>query len=504
MIAVERLVPRIAPPVMAVGMGVVGGVAGATGRVDVIAIVAALVAALAVASSRRALLYFIVVGGIVLTGLAQLYFPGLRNIRLVVPLAAAVLLFHGAMNQLDRQDAPAQSIPNHIVFWMLAFVAISVLSTLESFTTAFAALDAFQGYFQAWVFLFALALVRWGPQQLDRLPKLLLWIAFLQLPFAVHQYLVLVPRRQGMGEGVVPVDIVAGTFGGSVTGGGANAVLAAFLMIVIACLLGLWKHRTLSGMKLVITLPILLSPLLVNEAKITAIYLPLVFALLFYRDLIARPLRFIGAGGAMLALLAVVMTALTLAHPSGRLTSWTELVELTLERQTATVSERRGQFSELSRWTALTFWADQHRTENPVYTVIGHGLGASRVQESGLLLADTLAETRYGGLQLGYTAFSALLWDTGIAGLACILAMMWAAFRTAGRLSDHYRGRDGFKAGLFDGLRAGIAVITVSLAHKDFFVFNLPYQTLVMLILGYLVVSSARLADDRTAARLDE
>jgi len=54
---------------------------------------------------------------------------------------------------------------------------------------------------------------------------------------------------------------------------------------------------------------------------------------------------------------------------------------------------------------------------------------------------------------------------------------------------------------LFDGLRAGICVLTLSLAHKDFFVFNIPYQTLVLLILGYLVVSIVQISGSTEVRR---
>ena len=90
----------------------------------------------------------------------------------------------------------------------------------------------------------------------------------LQLPFVAHEYLVLVPKRVGLGGGIVPVDIVAGTFGAILEAGGANAVLAAYQVIVVACLLALWKNGALSGFKAAVLSLMLLSPMVVNQAKI--------------------------------------------------------------------------------------------------------------------------------------------------------------------------------------------------------------------------------------------
>ena len=117
----------------------------------------------------------------------------------------------------------------------------------------------------------------------------LLLIALLQLPFAAHQYLCLVPKRIGLGEGIVPADVVAGTFGATLLGGGANAVLAAFLVIVVGLLLALWKNGVLSAADGQLLSLLLLTPLLVNQAKVAVLYLPLMFVVIFYRDIVRRP-----------------------------------------------------------------------------------------------------------------------------------------------------------------------------------------------------------------------
>ena len=113
-----------------------------------------------------------------------------------------------------------------------------------------------------WPLLLAMVLITWQQKVINSLPKGIFAIALLQLPFVLQQYFVLVPRRIGLGGGIVPVDIVSGTFGASLFAGGANAVLAAFMTIVVACLLGLWKHSVLPAWKAVFLSLLLLSPLL--------------------------------------------------------------------------------------------------------------------------------------------------------------------------------------------------------------------------------------------------
>ena len=314
----------------------------------------------------------------------------------------------------------------------------------------------------------------------------LVLIALIQLPFAAHEYLFLVPKRIGLGNGIVPVDIVAGTFGATLLGGGANAVLAAFMVIVIGWLLALWKNGVLSATTAVGLSVLLFSPLLVNQAKIAVLYLPLMYGVIFYRDIAARPAKFFLAGAGMLGVLAALLTALTLTNPTGKLHSWTDLVEYVVARQTASTDDREG-YNELTRITALTFWAKQHASANPAHTLLGHGLGASREPEGGLDLAKTLAQQKYPGLGIGYTALSALLWDVGVVGVITVLGMFVSAFFLAGRLARHYRNRDPMRTAWFEGLQAAMAILTLSLAHKDFFVVHLPFQALAYLLVGCII-----------------
>ena len=124
-----------------------------------------------------------------------------------------------------------------------------------------------KGYFQMWGLFLSVVYLRWPESFTKNLAWGLFLIALLQLPFVAHEYFVLVPKRFGLGNGIVPVDIVAGTFGAILEAGGANAVLAAYQVIVVACLLALWKNGALSGFKPQVLSLALLSPMAVNQAN---------------------------------------------------------------------------------------------------------------------------------------------------------------------------------------------------------------------------------------------
>ena len=67
--------------------------------------------------------------------------------------------------------------------------------------------------------------------------------------------------------------------------------------------------------------------------------------------------------------------------------------------------------------------------------------------------------------------------------------MFGSAFLTAGRLAEHYRDKDKFKTAMFEGLQAAMATLVLSLAHKDFFVNHIPYQTFTYLLIGFIAYS---------------
>jgi hypothetical protein len=475
---------------MAGTLGLMAGVLGATGRPELTLIFIGLAIAASIISSRTGLFWFLVIGALVVTGVAQLYLPGSRYVRYVVPLASVALVLHLLTDYFNaRSRAHDEPLPGPIL-WAFAFALTAFVSMLINLGNPDVAIMGIRQYFQMWVFFLGVAFLCWNETFARNLLWGLLLLALLQLPFVAHQYFYLVPLRKPlMGDGLVPVDIVAGTFGATLFGGGATAVLAAFQIIVVGMLLALWKNGVLSTLKTALLSLLLLSPLLVNQAKVSVIYLLLMFVVVFYRDIIVRPGKFLLAGIGMAGLVSLMMTALMLSNPAGKLGSWGELVDYVVTQQTKTIAERQQEYSQLTRLTALTFWATEHVRKNPAHALLGHGPGASREAEGAQDAPPTLAVKRYPNVHIGLTGVSALLWDTGIVGLVTVLGMFGSAFFMAGSLARYYRGRDRMRTALFEGLQAAMAVLALSLAHKEYFVVNLPYQTLVYLLIGFIANS---------------
>jgi hypothetical protein len=460
-----------------------GFVAG-TGNLFFVLVLSLLMLGVVLALRPVVLLWTILVGGLVLVGLAKLYLPPLQYLRWVVVVGAALLPFLVLLSRALHPDARRPEPMPALFWWVVGFMLYAGVVTALNWGGRGAAIAGMKDYFQAWGVILALAFLPEHPGRSRLLLALLLGIGFLQLPFVLHQYFYLVPLRAGI-QGLSAQDIVAGTFGAQLGGGGNNAALSAYLFFCVALLLGLWKAGRLVGGRLVLGLVWLAIPVFLNESKISLFYMLVVYLAVFPEDLVQRTGRLILASLAVAGLLALfIFVYYSHSQEAGHAYSLANYFDQIVAGQV----ERGYGTLDLNRWTALTFWFQEHIAD-PWHMLIGHGLGQTR--EGALLLevGNTLAATRYPGKGIGLTALTSLLWETGVIGVGLLLGLLWAAFRQAGRLAAALRGSP-LDYALFVGMRACIAIVALGLIHKGFFVFELAYQMMVVIVLGFLVHSA--------------
>lgn len=452
----------------------------------VIAVLITLVGSFAMLFFPDALLWIVVLGGLVVAGVLEIYLPTLQVLRWgfagasVLLLVAVVLRDHllGGRAPVVRAEHPPA-----ILRWALAFLAVCGMSTLLNWNGIGHVIFGWKGYFQLWGLFLSLALTRQTPTLFRKAPRLLLGIAFLQLPFVAEQFAILVPQRKGL-PGVVPADIVAGTFGGSVVGGGANSLLALYLLSTIAVLVALWRAGAFAGRRWPLPAAgLLMLPLFFNESKASIVLLTVAFVLIFREDIRLRPVRFAGFSLGLIALLAGLLFSYTMLSDRAADRDPIYYLEHAVQ-QNSSEGFRYGGY-ELNRFTSLKFWAEQRPRYGAKEFLLGHGLGESRDQLGVIDLAsDTLASVRYRGLGIGVTTAAGLLWEVGVVGTLIVAAMLFSAFRLAGRLAR--RAKSAWERGWFNGIQAVVAMVALSLLHNNFFLFHFEYQTFVLLLLGYL------------------
>ena len=459
------------------------GLVAATGDLLIIGFLVVTVLIIVLATNPGALLWISVLGGLIVSGLLELYLPNLQIIRWAFAMAA-ILLPVAALIRNMRPTAVALFPMPALFFWAMAFLLLCLVTTTLNWHGVGQAVFGWKSYFQVWGLLIGLALLRQTPSLFNSLPKTMLLIGLIQLPFALQQYLFLAPQRVGLQHGIVPVDIVAGTFGASLTGGGSNAAMAVFQIILASVILALWRSGALRRFWVLPLAGILLVPIFINESKISVIYILLSYLIIFWTDVVKRPLRFIAGFGFIAAMAVGLILSYGALHESSAYKSPMALVEHVIEQNTRK-GVGYGTYS-LNRTTSLLFWAEEQNRYGLASALLGHGLGESRDENTVLGLSQSMAVNRYAGLGIGLTSVTSLLWDVGVLGLLLMLGMFISAYRLAGKLSSIHAGSP-WQSGWYKGIQGGIAILTLGLAHNNFVVYHFEFQTFVLFVMGYLI-----------------
>jgi len=361
------------------------------------------------------------------------------------------------------------------MFVWLAFAAVVLFlaNSLLQYSSLYELLSGFKRYFQVFGLLFALAWLPFSHAQIRRWLRFFMWVAVIQVPWVLYQRISLVPLREGIKAfhpGMVPVDVVAGTFGSPRMGGGANAEMATFLLIVLVFLLSRWRHQLLRLRTLQLLLPLILLPLFMGETKIVVVFLPLLLLLLFRSDLFRRPV------------IALIWLAVGAVLTIGSAVTYLAMSDKSVDRQIYETVEYNFHSAGygnlyLNRTTAVTFWARRQSLGDPVGALIGHGLGTAHMETGGYL------SQRYFGYGIGLTAASALLWEQGLLGLGLYLALLVAAWLAAAKLC---RKAEPWIRADAAAIQVTLPVFGLYLLYRSTPIDLLTFQIVWMGLLGYL------------------
>ena len=421
------------------------------------------------------MVWFVLVGGLMVAGVVPLWFEGAGNkavwgISLLSFLLMALALVRALTSRDVRAGTPS------FVWVMLVFMFFALFSAVVNGVTAYELLSGFKRYFQGFGLVLALVWLGFGAAQMQQWSRFFVVLALLQLPLAIYERVHFVPIREGLARvlpNMVPIDVVAGTFGAGLYGGGSSAVLAAFLVILLGFLIAYSREGLIRQRRLWLLVPLVLSPLFLGETKIVVVILPLIFVVLFWRQILARPI--VGVVGLAAGALLTVAAGFTYLQISAKKVSLEDRITDTV----AYNFKDRGYGSyKLNRSTVLTFWARQQSAKEPVSLVLGNGLGSAHEVTGGHLTR------RYPNYGLGLTTVSALLWEQGLIGTLLYLAGWAMAFVTAIRLRR--TARDPLERADLSGLIAGLAVVGLYMLYVDAPLQSLSYQIFTGVMFGRL------------------
>lgn len=421
-------------------------------------------------AAPRLVVWMVLALGLGTGALVSLAGPAYMKLPWAISMLSFLLWPMALLHLLQQKRTPA------FIWLALAFVLSTIVSTGLQWYSAGEFIAGFKRYFQAYGLLFAFAALAFSADNIRRWQRLVLGIALLQLPFALYEFLVLVPLRGGLESGSEATDVVAGTFGANLIGGSSNAEMAAFLLIVFAFLFARWRAGSLGSGRFCLLSLLCLAPLGLGETKIVVVLLPLMGLALLRRELVKSPLRFV-----------VVLIFLTLLTALFGYIYITLLMKSTVAEVFASTVRYNAEsvgYGEnlLNRSTVLSFWWSRHGWYDIAGILFGHGLGSSFLAPQNVVQGHVALHFPRHGIDL--TTASTLLWDTGVIGLLLYGAVLLGAWRAANivwRNADQPEVRADALA-----IQATLVLFAVFINYTNSSVNILPFEIVIAAVLGYL------------------
>ena len=414
--------------------------------------------------------------GILVIGMVPLFLPSLDSkagwgISILGFVLLLIAIYQVSTHQQARRHTPA------FIWLFLVFFFYTVLVSLLRFYSIDQFATGFKRYFQMLGLLFALCWLKFDQKLFKRWLLLFLLMAAVQFPVALYELITWVPIRKAMqsaSPGMIPMDVVAGTFGATYDGGGNSGEMAAYQVIVLGFLLSRKMLNVLPVAKLIGLMLLVMSPLAIAETKAVIVMLPIMILALYYRELVARPhigVLIVLIGGLMMSLL--LMAYMEITHQT-----LDEMIADTLQYNVGEAGY--GEFS-LNRTTVLSFWLEQQGWHDPVAMLFGNGLGSAHIAPKGAMGHMAARFPSYG---IGLTAVAILLWETGVLGFGLFLSIFILAWRMAAKL---------YAASSEPWVKADAAAIQAAMAIFIFHMFYtmglievVTFEIVFMAVLGYL------------------
>lgn len=419
-------------------------------------------------------------GALIASGVISLFFPGLNKVTWLFSMLGFLMLFAAALHAMgSRSEPPAPAFIKLGLVFIVYAVAVAPLAG----STPFELLAGLKRYFQFWGVMLLAAWMLQVRTEGRLAVRLLFVLALLQLPMALYQRLELVPRRQGLGGGVVPIDVVSGTFEATMLGGGNSSAMVLFLTIALAFTLAAWREGVLRPLVAMLLSLWFIAPMALGETKVVVLFLPLMVLVLFWRYVRRAPVQ-----SFLLLIVGLVLAGVLgyvyLSYFGTPGMSVEQRLQATIDYNFGRVGYYGG--TGLNRTTALRYWLEHNGWSNPHEFVFGHGLGSSYAAPTSFVQGHVAR--LHGFIAIGLTAASSILWDLGVVGIVLYLGMLALAWRHAGRLLP-LAPAGWYRAALISA-RVGLALFVVLLFYTDSMLNSLSVQFLLMTLLGGIAMAS--------------
>lgn len=384
-----------------------------------------------------------------------------------------------------RQGVMLSGLPAFAGF-LLAFFVVAIVSTAVNQTPVINWLVGGKNFLFIWSIAFLVASGAISEDYLKRAWVGLLGVALLQAPFAAVQHFTTFASSGNW-------DAIVGTFGGDPEFSGGTGAMAIFLSIAVGLALAFTKNRQIPLWAGVVTFIAIMTALLLSEAKVFFVLVPLMVAVVLLREVRRRPAFVLASLAAVLASGTIVavfyMNTYYKPGQSGLYDadarSYLDYIS-GWDTQPDFVNRKTG---EVSRLGAPLIWFKLSQEAGPDKMLIGYGMTGSRISQT----VGYGAAAKTVRFNLTTSTLTVLLWDTGALGAIFFVVMLALAALSAWRLSSSVR-IPLFHRTALEATAGAFAVCLVSCLYNNALVDGPALQIFLAFMVGYVLYWSRRQA----------
>ncbi|MRS13629.1 capsular biosynthesis protein [Enterobacteriaceae bacterium RIT691] len=405
------------------------------------------------------------------------YFTGIAAV-FWLPFFMVLIMLLLLIMQKQPQPLKLTTAEKIILVLYLSFLLLSLASTaLQSGIVT--TIVGFKNEIAMSLILLCILLGMFRESQLHRVTQLFYTLFYLQLPVALFQVIVMVPRRVAIRGEYEKWDSVVGTFGGNPLGGGNSAAMGMFCLLVMLLKVSEFKHGVCSFKSLVLHIALAFFLCVVGEVKFVILLSPFLMALLWIlpgyvsgvSKVSVRSLLTIAAG--MLVLIFAAITILASNYSSAFGGDPTKSAFSVFVDSLGYIFDTNYIMpsGELGRFTTVYFWLQHNQLFGPGGMLFGYGLNATN---SGSAVSPGYIGAWFK-LILDSTSLSMLLWEVGLIGILLFMGMIIYILRSM-------RPKEAFS--IHDLKREDLQLLSSAPAFYVFTIgclFYLPYSQLLMI-----------------------
>ena len=361
--------------------------------------------------------------------------------ELLAMAAAAVVVALGVQQRFRNVAAIYWLVFGGIALTLLCGIFVNGVGTGPTFA-------GLRTYARAIPFFFLPAVALFSEEQVKRQLLLVLGFSVVQLPIAIEQ------RMTTFARGYFSGDRTVGTIMNS-------GHLSIFLLCVASVLFAFYLRRRISLGKLLVLLPVVLAPTMLNETKATILLVPIaLFSIVVLgaeRHRLRKTITVVASAAVFLAVFIPVYDYFMKPRWGYGLIEFMTMegrVEGYLDKDAQV-----GSYRPPGRLDGLTVPL-QVQSRDP--SLVAFGLGMGNVSDSALG-PQFVGEhyQRYGHFVMSLA--SLLMWETGVLGTSLVVLLIFLIFRDAFLVS---RG-----SGLYSDFALGgmgiVAIMGISLPYKS-------------------------------------